>query len=91
MENTAEEKLPLPGPAETRRKLHAGRALTSHLTVGEWLDIWLAPTAMKGNLFPLSKPGLGRLAQVNGQVSEGQHGGAGGTRTHDRRIMSPLL
>ncbi len=42
LENVAAEKLPLPGVDAIRRKLHAGQPLTSHLTVGEWLDTWLA-------------------------------------------------
>ena len=42
LEHVAKEKLPLPAVEETRRKLQAGQALTSQLTVGDWLDMWLA-------------------------------------------------
>lgn len=45
----------------------------------------------KENLFPLAKPGLGPYAQVNRRRPEEDRGGAAGTRTQDRRIMSPLL
>jgi integrase len=36
------EKLPLPDVEETRRRLMAGQDLVGSLTVGEWLDRWLA-------------------------------------------------
>lgn len=36
------EKLPLPDVEETRRRLLAGQDLVGSLTVGEWLDRWLA-------------------------------------------------
>ncbi|MFH0243084.1 tyrosine-type recombinase/integrase [Streptomyces sp. HK10] len=36
------DKLPLPDVEETRRRLKAGQDLVGSLTVGEWLDRWLA-------------------------------------------------
>ncbi|WNZ10538.1 site-specific integrase [Streptomyces sp. 11x1] len=36
------DKLPLPDVEETRRRLNAGQDLVGSLTVGEWLDRWLA-------------------------------------------------
>ncbi|NEA73216.1 site-specific integrase [Streptomyces sp. SID13588] len=36
------EKAPLPDVEETRRRLKAGQDLIGSLTVGEWLDRWLA-------------------------------------------------
>jgi Phage integrase family len=50
-----------------------------------------SPTAMKGDLFPHSKPGLNPITQLNAGTPTRGRRGAGGTRTHDRRIMSPLL
>lgn len=38
----ADEKSPLPEIEATRRRLSHGLDLTSRLTVGEWLDMWLA-------------------------------------------------
>jgi integrase len=35
-------KEPIPGYEETRKRLHAGRVLTNSITVGEWLDQWMA-------------------------------------------------
>ncbi|MFH8376194.1 tyrosine recombinase XerC [Streptomyces cyaneofuscatus] len=42
LEKVADEKAPLPEIEATRRRLSHGLDLTSRLTVGEWLDIWLA-------------------------------------------------
>ncbi|GGU89796.1 site-specific integrase [Streptomyces filipinensis] len=42
LEKVAEEKAPLPGIEATHRRLSHGLDLTSRLTVGEWLDMWLA-------------------------------------------------
>ncbi|MBC9730446.1 tyrosine recombinase XerC [Streptomyces sp. TRM68367] len=42
LEKVAEEKAPLPNIEATRRRLSHGLDLTSRLTVGEWLDMWLA-------------------------------------------------
>ncbi len=69
LEKTAKEKLPLPSPEETRRKLHAGQSLTSHLTLGEWLDIWLAAkktrttttNGYRSHIEVHVKPRLGRI------------------------------
>jgi integrase len=36
------DKLPLPDVEETRRRLNSGQELVGSLTVGEWLDKWLA-------------------------------------------------
>ncbi|MCZ4120822.1 site-specific integrase, partial [Streptomyces sp. H39-S7] len=46
LEQAADAKSPLPGVEETRRRLHSGQELTGRLTVGEWLETWLA--AKKG-------------------------------------------
>lgn len=64
----------------------AGKTIsrTSGLTSG-------SPAFMKEGLFPLAKPATAKGAQVNRHMPVSGHGGAGGTRTHDRRIMSPLL
>lgn len=37
-----DKKAPLPDIDKTKTRLHAGQALVSTLTVGEWLDQWLA-------------------------------------------------
>ncbi|KJK58556.1 integrase, partial [Saccharothrix sp. ST-888] len=42
LELVAKERSPLPDIEETRRLLRRGQSLTSRLTVGEWLDMWLA-------------------------------------------------
>ncbi|WP_372407557.1 tyrosine recombinase XerC [Streptomyces luteireticuli] len=42
LEQVAAEKAPLPDKEETRRRFVTGQKLTSRLTVGEWLDMWLA-------------------------------------------------
>ncbi|NEY34908.1 tyrosine-type recombinase/integrase [Streptomyces sp. PRKS01-65] len=42
LEKVAAEKAPLPDIESTRRRLSHGLDLTSRLTVGDWLDIWLA-------------------------------------------------
>src|SRR5262249_7253561 len=42
LEKVADEKSSLPDIESTRRRLSHGLDLTSRLTVGEWLDIWLA-------------------------------------------------
>ncbi|MFF7155333.1 tyrosine-type recombinase/integrase [Streptomyces sp. NPDC008139] len=38
----SEEKAPLPDIEETRRRLKSGQDLIGRITVGEWLDQWLA-------------------------------------------------
>lgn len=38
----SEEKSPLPDVEETRRRLKSGQDLIGRITVGEWLDQWLA-------------------------------------------------
>jgi integrase len=42
LEEVADEKGPLPDVEETRRRLKSGQDLIGRLTVGEWLDQWLA-------------------------------------------------
>ncbi|KNB50239.1 site-specific integrase [Streptomyces caatingaensis] len=42
LEKVADEKAPLPDIEATRKRLSHGLDLTSRLTVGEWLDMWLA-------------------------------------------------
>jgi len=42
LEKVADEKAPLPNIEATRRRLSHGLDLTSRLTVGDWLDMWLA-------------------------------------------------
>jgi integrase len=42
LEKVADEKSPLPNVGETRRRLASGQDLQNRLTVGEWLDQWLA-------------------------------------------------
>ncbi|WP_046505923.1 site-specific integrase [Streptomyces odonnellii] len=42
-----DQKAPLPGLAETRRRFHAGQPLVSSLTVGDWLDEWHASKKRK--------------------------------------------
>ena len=47
--------------------------------------------AVRGRVLPLTKITDAKIMQVNQPMPADPHGGAGGTRTHDRRIMSPLL
>ncbi|GHC37860.1 site-specific integrase [Streptomyces cinnamoneus] len=42
LEKVAADKAPLPDLEETRRKFRTGQSLTAHITVGEWLDEWMA-------------------------------------------------
>lgn len=42
LEKVAAEKLPIPDLDETKRKLRSGVDLRSDMTVGEWLDAWMA-------------------------------------------------
>jgi integrase len=42
LEEVGDEKTPLPDVEETRRRLKSGQDLIGRLTVGEWLDRWLA-------------------------------------------------
>jgi len=42
LEKVADEKAPVPEVEETRRRLASGQDLLNRLTVGEWLDQWLA-------------------------------------------------
>lgn len=67
LEKVADEKAPLPDIEATRRRLSHGLDLTNRLTVGEWLDMWLA--GKKGRQSAISrdesnirvhlKPGIG--------------------------------
>ncbi|MFL4494709.1 tyrosine-type recombinase/integrase [Streptomyces sp. VTCC 41912] len=69
LEKVADEKAPLPNVEETRRRLSHGLDLTSRLTVGDWLDMWLAgkkrrPSAIsrdEGNIRLHLKPRIGHL------------------------------
>ncbi|WP_416484293.1 tyrosine-type recombinase/integrase [Streptomyces sp. CL12] len=42
LENCVKDKSPVPDYDETRRRFQTGQALNSKITVGEWLDTWLA-------------------------------------------------
>ncbi|MEV5468103.1 tyrosine-type recombinase/integrase [Streptomyces griseoincarnatus] len=42
LEACAKNKEPLPDYDETRRRFATGQSLNSKMTVGEWLDLWLA-------------------------------------------------
>ncbi|MFE6689664.1 tyrosine-type recombinase/integrase [Streptomyces sp. NPDC057743] len=42
LETIGAGKDPLPNYDETKRKFATGQSLTQHMTVGEWLDLWLA-------------------------------------------------
>lgn len=42
LEEIGDQKAPLPDVEETRRRLKSGQDLTGRLTVGDWLDQWLA-------------------------------------------------
>ncbi len=42
LEKVAREKAPVPDVEETRRRLASGQDLQNRLTVGEWIDQWLA-------------------------------------------------
>ncbi|MFF4605921.1 tyrosine-type recombinase/integrase [Streptomyces sp. NPDC001339] len=42
LEDCSKKKEPLPDYDETRRRLSAGQALNSKMSVAEWLDLWLA-------------------------------------------------
>ncbi|MEU3499227.1 site-specific integrase [Streptomyces hundungensis] len=42
LEQIVEDKAPLADIEETRRRLRTGQDLVGKMTVGEWLDIWLA-------------------------------------------------
>ncbi|GGO80608.1 hypothetical protein GCM10012280_02920 [Wenjunlia tyrosinilytica] len=57
---------------------------TSGLTSG-------SPATAQGSVFPLAKIDLKPFSEVNRGMPVDPLGGAGGTRTHGRRIMSPLL
>ncbi|MFG2863138.1 tyrosine-type recombinase/integrase [Streptomyces sioyaensis] len=69
LEKVADEKAPLPNVEETRRRLSHGLDLTSRLTVGDWLDMWLAgkkgrPSAIsrdEGNIRLHLKPRIGHI------------------------------
>lgn len=69
LEAVADEKSPLPDIESTRRRLSHGLDLTSRLTVGEWLDIWLAGkkgrqsaiSRDEGNIRVHLKPRIGHL------------------------------
>lgn len=69
LEQLADEKAPLPDVEETRRCLNTGQELTGRLTVGEWLDTWLAgkkgrPSAISRDESTIRlyfKPGIGHL------------------------------
>ncbi|MCI0383629.1 tyrosine recombinase XerC [Streptomyces sp. CNQ085] len=69
LEQVADDKAPLPDVEEIRRKLNHGLDLTSRLTVGEWLDTWLAGKKGRrsainrdeGNIRVHLKPRIGHL------------------------------
>ncbi|BDH15752.1 tyrosine-type recombinase/integrase [Streptomyces hygroscopicus] len=69
LEKVADEKAALPNVEETRRRLSHGLDLTCRLTVGDWLDMWLAgkkgrPSAIsrdEGNIRLHLKPRIGHL------------------------------
>ncbi|EPH40315.1 site-specific integrase [Streptomyces aurantiacus] len=42
LETVGASKDPLPNYEETKRKFATGQSLTEHMTVGEWLELWLA-------------------------------------------------
>ncbi|MFE1770245.1 tyrosine-type recombinase/integrase [Streptomyces sp. NPDC059008] len=42
LETVSASKDPIPDYDETKRKFATGQSLTQHLTIGEWLDQWLA-------------------------------------------------
>lgn len=64
-----DKKAPLPDLADTRARLRHGRVLSSSLTIGEWLDKWLASkrtkkktiTGYESIIRVHLKPGLGHL------------------------------
>ncbi|WP_326808145.1 site-specific integrase [Streptomyces sp. NBC_01775] len=68
-EISKDPRAPLPEVAETRRRLNLGVSLSSRLTVGEWLDTWLASKRTKKKTITgyesivrvHLKPGLGHL------------------------------
>jgi integrase len=41
LEQVSKDKAPIPDLEETRRRLFRGQSLTSKMTVGEWLDLWI--------------------------------------------------
>ncbi|RQW94297.1 site-specific integrase [Micromonospora inaquosa] len=49
LESVASERGPLPDLDETRRKFRSGQSLTVRITVGEWLDTWLAGRKIRRN------------------------------------------
>ncbi|MCX4778986.1 site-specific integrase [Streptomyces sp. NBC_01264] len=69
LELVADEKAPLPEIEATRRRLSHGLDLTSRLTVGEWLDMWLSgkkgrPSAIsrdESNIRVHLRPRIGHL------------------------------
>ncbi|GAB2835572.1 site-specific integrase [Streptomyces daliensis] len=69
LEAVADQKSPLPDIESTRRRLSHGLDLTSRLTVGEWLDTWLAGkkgrqsaiSRDEGNIRVHLKPRIGHL------------------------------
>ncbi|MFF8787329.1 hypothetical protein [Streptomyces sp. NPDC015125] len=69
LEKVADEKASLPNVEETRRRLSHGLDLTSRLTVGDWLDMWLAgkkgrPSGIsrdEGNIHLHLKPRIGHI------------------------------
>ncbi|WKK26900.1 site-specific integrase [Streptomyces olivoreticuli] len=42
LETVGASKDPIPDYDETKRKFSTGQSLTQHMTVGEWLELWLA-------------------------------------------------
>ncbi|MFD9069468.1 tyrosine-type recombinase/integrase [Streptomyces lasiicapitis] len=42
LETVGASKDPLPDHEETKRKFATGQSLSQHMTVGEWLELWLA-------------------------------------------------
>ncbi|MDG4799279.1 tyrosine-type recombinase/integrase [Micromonospora sp. WMMD980] len=48
-ERAASNREPLPDLEETRRKFRSGQSLTARITVGEWLDTWIAGRKIRRN------------------------------------------
>ncbi|WP_239079988.1 site-specific integrase, partial [Paractinoplanes brasiliensis] len=49
LERIASTREPLPTVEEVRRKFRGGQSLTTRLTVGEWLDTWIAGRKIRPN------------------------------------------
>lgn len=49
LETVASQKEPIPDYDETARRFRSGQSLTARLTVGDWLDQWLAGKRTRDN------------------------------------------